>query len=89
MLYIIRVVQEECFQDEITLLRSESGLRLRNKILPLVPTLDDQEILRVGGKLQAYWLEYGVRYPILLPKTRYFTNLLFRHEHEVMLVLDK
>lgn len=58
--------------------------RLSNKstILSLTPFLDNDEILRVGGRLKHAKLPEDVKHPIILPSGGFFTTLIIRRTHE-------
>lgn len=46
------------------------------------PFIDDNGILRVGGRLNNASINYDQKFPILLPAKIHFTQLLIRSEHE-------
>ncbi|XP_028404109.1 uncharacterized protein LOC114526789 [Dendronephthya gigantea] len=92
---IIRATQGEPFAKEIRLLNEESSQQvsrvsdtrrkelLRNSdIRQLSPFLDQEDILRVGGRLHHSDLSFAERHPILLPKNHNVTKLIIRHYHQ-------
>ncbi|XP_063903768.1 uncharacterized protein LOC135123205 [Zophobas morio] len=56
-----------------------------SKILSLNPFMDENKLIRVGGRLKNSALDRDVKHPILLPKNRVVTKLLVRQEHERLL----
>ncbi|XP_054085783.1 uncharacterized protein LOC128921654 [Zeugodacus cucurbitae] len=82
---IIRLEQEEHFADEIRHLKSRSGLVSSSRILPLNPFLDENQILRVGGRIHKAELAHDSRFPIILPKATPLVKLLLQQAREVTL----
>lgn len=80
-LMLTRYVQREQFIEEYNLLNKNSPLSAKSKILCLNPSLDDQDIIRVGGRLKNSALEYSAKHQALLPKGHHFTKLMIRHYH--------
>ena len=93
---IIRTVQNEVFCSEISVLakkdrgetESRESIQERRKVLKksniyrLDPFLDQEGILRVGGRLHRADLSYEKRHPIILPKEHHITKLLIRQYHQ-------
>ena len=48
----------------------------------LQPFLDNQGILRVGGRLRRGHMEYEEKHPAILPKSSRLTTLAIRYYHE-------
>ncbi|KAG1925738.1 hypothetical protein F2P79_025333 [Pimephales promelas] len=82
--FIIRIVQEEVFSDEIKHLRQgkEVNSRQFNKLYKLSPFIDDHGVLRVGGRLTQAELHPLVKHPAILPKGHHISRLLIKHFHE-------
>ncbi|XP_045773302.1 uncharacterized protein LOC123872805 [Maniola jurtina] len=76
---IIKDIQRVHFSDEIT--------RLKNKKLPskklqrLAVFIDNDGILRIGGRLSKSDLPYEAKHPALLPKHDHAVNLIIDHYH--------
>lgn len=82
---IIRIVQNESYGSEISLLRKQTPLHKDCVILKLDPFIDEKGILRVGGRIQLSALSFDEKHPIILPQKHTFTRLLIKHMHnEVM-----
>ncbi|XP_043467276.1 uncharacterized protein LOC122501682 [Leptopilina heterotoma] len=78
---IIKIIQTSSFANEIRLLSQSKELSKGSKIFPLNPFLDEEKILRVGGRLKHSDLPYAVQHPILLPKSHAITDLIIRICH--------
>ena len=93
---IIRTTQEEVFREELRLqhrahtiteenhreCNRERKRNLKNSALyRLDPFIDDDGLLRVGGRLRRSHLGYGEKHPVLIPKGRHVAKLIVRHYH--------
>ncbi|XP_017796984.1 PREDICTED: uncharacterized protein LOC108578211 [Habropoda laboriosa] len=78
---IMKLVQAGAFDKEIRDLQKGTPLHPKSRLLSLHPFLDDQGILRVGGRLQNAAIPYEQKHPILLPKNSHITDLILRHAH--------
>ena len=99
-LQIIRIVQNEAFQDEIQLLKDvnikspaadKDGSKERMKtvkksssLYKLDPFLDKDDVLRVGGRLRQSSIPYDVKHPVILPKKGHVTDLILCHFHQLI-----
>lgn len=82
LIVLIKHFQYLHFSDEISLIKKD---KLTSKSLrKLNPFLDDNNILRVGGRLNYSKLSYDKRFPILLPKCR-LTDLIIENYHQQFL----
>ncbi|XP_073766183.1 uncharacterized protein isoform X2 [Danio rerio] len=85
-LFIIRLVQEATFSHEMTSLKKQlaftSDAQTKSQLYKLSPFLDNQGILRVGGRLANATLHLDVKYPAILPRKNHFSALLIKHYHE-------
>ena len=80
-LTLIRVVQRLAFARDISKLESSSSIS-RGPLASLVPFVDAQGILRVGGRLKHSTLDFDEKHPIILPEKGHFTILIIRDHHE-------
>lgn len=78
---LIRHTQGSEFSGKIADLKKGRAMLSTNKILQLHPFLDDQDILRVGGRLQYSSWKYGRKHPIILPAGHRLSKLIFKREH--------
>ena len=83
---------QECFREERSQLHAQEAVPSSqikhgpvfksSSIRRLCPILDNNGLLRVGGRLQRSALPFDARHPVLLPKGHHVTRLLVRHVHE-------
>lgn len=78
---IIRLMQTIAFSQELRSLQRSENLHPKSKLIPLSPFIDDQGIIRVGGRLQNSTLSFAQKHPILLPKGHHVTTLIIRDVH--------
>ena len=69
------------YQEEILHLKNNTPIPIKSKLLQLDPFLDNEGILRVGGRLGFSNLTYGQKHPIILPKDHHFVRMLIMHFH--------
>ncbi|XP_038064113.1 uncharacterized protein LOC119734635 [Patiria miniata] len=96
---IIKLVQSESFPEEIRILTSlnvNDGdidrhlARKRNKsmkrtssLFRLDPFIDNEGILRVGGRIRKADMSFEFKHPAILPRRHHVTSLIIRHFHEL------
>lgn len=78
-LHIFRLVQHEVFAEEISSLRKKKLCSPR--LQRLTPFLDNDGLLRVGGRLKEADVTQDVRHPCILPKKHHVVNLFIDHIH--------
>ena len=99
-LQIIRIVQNEAFQDEIQLLKDVNikspaadkdaskermkTVKKSSSLYKLDPFLDKEGVLRVGGRLRQSSIPYDVKHPVILPKKGHVTDLILCHFHQLI-----
>ncbi|XP_030585762.1 uncharacterized protein LOC115780619 [Archocentrus centrarchus] len=83
--FLIRLVQAMHFPKN-TMSRKQNGqikaTDKTNKLHKLNPFLDEQGVLRVGGRLTHSSLHPHVKHPAILPKENHLSTLLIKHYHE-------
>ncbi|XP_072040573.1 uncharacterized protein [Amphiura filiformis] len=95
---IIRSVQLECFNEELQILKclhvnentpNRNEARKRNQAIKgtsclyrLDPYLDEDGIIRVGGRLRRAHFPLEIKHPAILPRKHHITELLIRHCHD-------
>lgn len=95
--FLIKTVQREAFADEIKLLEGHmldhqtvDRKHIRKKknslkgscLYQLDPFVDEDGILRVGGRLRRSALDFVEKHPAVLPKKHHLSELVIRHYHE-------
>ena len=81
-LYILRTVQEHAFEEEISLLVCGKSVHKSSPLRDLDPYLDNDHLLRVGGRLANADISNEEKFPIILPKNHHVSLLILRHFHE-------
>lgn len=78
---LIKLVQATEFASDIECLNrnKQCSTRLRR----LLPFVDEDGLLRVGGRLNNSNLPFHVKHPLLLPKIHPLTNLIVDNAHKV------
>ena len=79
--FIIMSCQNEHFPDEINTLLNDDVIT-NQMLLSLDPFLDDNMVLRVGGRLKRSTINYYEKHPIILPKEGHLSHLIIKHYHE-------
>ena len=80
-LRIIELAQSAEFSKEISHLKHGEKIDDRSRLIPLNPFVDNEGILRVGGRLVHSELPFDQKHPILLPSNHHITRLIIREEH--------
>ncbi|GFU09550.1 integrase catalytic domain-containing protein [Trichonephila clavipes] len=78
----LKCVQSEFYSAEILALKQNEQLRSSSEIKSLVPYLDENNLLRLTGRLLEADLCFGEMHPVILPRRCKFTELLVIREHE-------
>ena len=78
---IIKHIQEENFPEEIRRLKKGEAVQKRSHIRELNPTINQQGILCVGGRLRFLKDKEQVKHPWILPKT-YLSRIIVREYHQ-------
>lgn len=74
------ITQRQYFVNVFDALSSQTKISCRS-IARLVPFIDNQCIIRVGGRLRNSERTFKQKHPMLLPKNAVLTTLLIRHFH--------
>lgn len=82
---IIKLVQGQNFSREFIDLKNNKAVSKKSSLRTLNAFLDNDSIIRVGGRLQQSQLPYDARHPIILPKNNHITNLIIKQAHEKLL----
>lgn len=72
---IVKCIQRESF--DVSDLKSKSS-----PLSQLDPFLDEDGLLRVGGRIKKTSELYGVKHPLILPKNSHVSHLITAHQHE-------
>ena len=78
---LILCEQTRFYSESKLRLVSGKALKSRDSLLPLNPFIDPKCLLRVGGRLKDSSLPYDGKYPIIVPKDSYLSELIILKEH--------
>ena len=81
---IIRAVQQEVYAEEIKCIMTKRDIPHNSSLHKLNPMIDDENLLRVGGRLAESNLPSHEANPLLIPGKHHVTTLLIRHHHEAV-----
>ncbi|XP_066300879.1 uncharacterized protein [Branchiostoma lanceolatum] len=80
---IVRHVQRSHYSEEIVSLQRRKGsVKSCSSTFLLNPKLDEEGILRVGGRLSQATLSEEMKHPMMLPKRSRVSELVVRETHE-------
>ena len=80
---IIKTIQQNKFAEEYKCLALGKKLSKSSKILPFNPRIDENGLIRSGGRLKnADYLSSNAKYPIILPRGKWITELIVNYYHE-------
>ena len=79
---IVKSVQHKHFKGEVEALKSRKPVVKKSPIYILEPFLDEEGILRVGGRLKNAPLLENAQHPIILPKNHHVSRLVARQARE-------
>ena len=77
----LRIIQRQDFAPEIQQLEAGRPLPNRSRLLRMNPYLDEQGLLRVGGRLRHSDLSLDAQHQVLLPRDNRLTELLVAETH--------
>ncbi|XP_030023064.2 uncharacterized protein LOC115442195 [Manduca sexta] len=78
---LCRIAQQESFAHEYDILIKNKSLSNKSSILSLAPFLDNDKLIRVGGRIDLSNYDYSKRHPILMHASHHLSKLYFKHLH--------
>nr|XP_049699691.1 uncharacterized protein LOC110382053 [Helicoverpa armigera] len=81
LIVCIKQIQEEYFSEDIKQLKLKKFVAKRSKLRTLCPILDENGILRVGGRIDKSQVRYDTKHPIVLPAKSHLTKLIVSEAH--------
>lgn len=78
---LVKVVQWECFGEEIKCLAAGKDIPKTSKLKFLNVFLDGKGLLRVGGRLVNADVSFDCKFPFVLPHTHNFSKLIMLYYH--------
>lgn len=82
---LVKASQAISFPEEIKALSCGKPIAKTSKLKSLNPFLDQNGVLRVGGRLTNSDSAYDERFPIILCRKHHLTKLIFESEHKRLL----
>ena len=82
---LCKIVQNNEFIREIETLKKGESVHCKSKLLCLNPFLDNDGLIRVGGRLENSDFPYDKKHPVLLPAKHALTKLIFESTHKTLL----
>ncbi|XP_063892244.1 uncharacterized protein LOC110380377 isoform X2 [Helicoverpa armigera] len=79
--FILRQAQMEMFSKEYDILKAGKTLPRKNRLICLSPFVDEDGLIRVGGRLDNSPYDYNIKHPILLCCKHHITKLIFHKYH--------
>ncbi|XP_049918800.1 uncharacterized protein LOC126401515 [Epinephelus moara] len=79
---VIRSVQEETYTEEIKCIIEQREIPKGSPIKNLDPFIDDQGLLRVGGRIREADLSQAEKNPLIVPGQHHVASLIVKHCHE-------
>nr|XP_049699604.1 uncharacterized protein LOC126053427 isoform X5 [Helicoverpa armigera] len=83
--FILRQAQMEMFSKEYDILKAGKTLPRKNRLICLSPFVDEDGLIRVGGRLDNSPYDYNIKHPILLCCKHHITKLIFHKYHHDLL----
>lgn len=84
-LLLARLSQRQSFSEDLVTLSKQGQVSNKSKLIKLHPFLDENGLIRVGGRLNNSDYVYEKKHPIVLCSKHVFTRLLFAREHKRLL----
>lgn len=79
---LLRYTQNMHFTDEYEKLANNESIPKTSKLISLNPYLDQDRMLRVGGRLENADIPLSARHPLIVPHKSRFTELLIDNTHQ-------
>ena len=78
---IMRMIQQHVFSEEYNALSKSGKVKISSSIAKLNPFIGENNIIRVGSRLEYAHISYNAKFPPILPKQHWVSELLARHVH--------
>ncbi|GFV62820.1 integrase catalytic domain-containing protein [Trichonephila clavipes] len=82
---LLKLVQKEDFKVEMNGIQNSAMVPSNSRVKTLNPFIDNEGILRVGGRLRNSDINYNQKFPILLPSKHKLTYLIVEYFHKKFL----
>lgn len=81
MKHLIRKEQQEYFGSEVAAIKAGKALPEKSKLESLRPILDEEELLRLGGRLDRSEIDYEMKHPYIIPHDSRLAHLIMDYAH--------
>ena len=82
---IVKALQSQAFPQEIKSLKGHRKMVTQTSpIVRLDPYIDENDIIRVGGRIRRANLPLEISHPVIIPKKGHITELIVRHHHVII-----
>lgn len=82
---LIILAQRIHYPNEYECLLNNKGISNKSHILTLTPFLDNDGLVRVGGRLENSGLSYAERHPIIIPEKSHLALIFVKYTHQILL----
>ena len=79
---ILKLIQILYFQDELYRLKKNKEIHRESRIRQLDPFIDENGLLRVGGRIKNASISFSRKHPIILPKSHLITDMIISYYHQ-------
>lgn len=79
---LIRNMQQETYTSELNSIQKQKDIPKQSSLRKLRPVMDDEGLLRVGGRISQSGLETSRTNPLIIPGQHHLATLLVHHHHE-------
>ena len=80
---LFKSIQNEEFNEDIVALSNNQPLPKRSKLSSLSPYIDEEGVLRVGGRLSKATIPSSAKHQVILPGKHYAVKLLIGKYHDI------
>ena len=82
---VLHLTQQTFYGREINALKENFKINGKSTILTLCPFLDENDTLRVGGRLNNAELSYAAKHPIIIPLKSHLAKLIVTFSHIILM----
>ncbi|GFT06341.1 integrase catalytic domain-containing protein [Trichonephila clavipes] len=82
----IQFEQKKFFSEELKSLK-DNKIEKESPLYNYMPYLDENGLIRLGGRLEFCKLSINEKHPLILPKNSWLTTLIVRREHNKVMDL--
>ena len=80
--YLIRHTEQKSYGDVISRLQHDGVLPESHPLNDMSPFLDNEGIIRVGGRIENSTVPCDSKHPVVLPSSSRLTDMILQHYHE-------